>query len=65
MTAPFDLAEAMATVAEQMAPVVEMCEGQRKQLEARGWSLTAAEAYALELLLGITRLALSGGRKAE
>lgn len=38
-----------------------MAEGQKKLLESQGWSPTAAEAYALELLLGLTRLMLSGG----
>lgn len=54
--------EAMAELAEQLGPVVEMCAGQRKRLEEEGWSPTAAEAYALELLLGLTRLALAGGK---
>lgn len=63
MSATGDFAEALVGLVEQMAPIVEMAEGQRKALEARGWSPTAAEAYALELLLGMTRVALAGGTK--
>ncbi len=58
------LPEAMAQIAEQMGPIVEMCVGQRTKLEEAGWSPTAAEAYALELLLGLTRLALGGQGKS-
>lgn len=58
-----DLAESMMQLAEAMKPVLEMVEGQKKLLEAQGWSPTAAEAYALELLLGLTRLALVGGKR--
>jgi hypothetical protein len=60
---PHQLAQSMAQMAEQMRPVIEMAEGQRKLLESQGWSPTAAEAYALELLLG-PRLALSSGAKS-
>lgn len=56
--------EAMMQLAESMKPVLEMAEGQKKLLESQGWSPTAAEAYALELLLGLTRLMLSGGKQA-
>lgn len=56
------MAEAMAEIVGMMRPVVEAVEGQRKLLESQGWSPTAAEAYALELLLGLTRLALRGGK---
>lgn len=56
------MAEAMAEIVEMMKPVVEAVEGQRQLLGSQGWSPTAAEAYALELLLGLTRLALRGGK---
>lgn len=61
---PHKLAEAMAQMAEQMRPVLEMAEGQKKLLESQGWSPTAAEAYALELLLGMTRLMLRSAGKS-
>lgn len=58
-----DFTEALVALAEQMGPIIEMAEGQRKALESRGWSPTAAEAYALELLLGMTRAAMTAGTK--
>jgi hypothetical protein len=58
-----DMVEGLAELAEAMKPILELAEGQRKMMEAQGWSPTAAEAYALELLLGLTRHALSGGKK--
>lgn len=61
MTAASDaqntITQALMEVTENMQPVIEACEGQRKQLEERGWSPTAAEKYALELLLSITKSA--------
>ncbi len=48
-------AEALLELAENMRPVIETAEGQRKLLEERGWSPSAAETYALELLVGMTR----------
>jgi hypothetical protein len=53
-----EVSEALIRVTEQLRPIVEMAEGQRKLLEERGWSPTAAESYALELLLGMTRLVM-------
>ncbi len=58
-----DMVESLAGLAEAMKPVIELASGQRALLESQGWSPTAAEAYALELLLGLTRLALSAGKK--
>ncbi len=57
------MAEAMAAVIEEMKPILEAVQGQRKALEADGWSPTAAETYALELLLGLTRLVMGGGKR--
>jgi hypothetical protein len=62
-SSPHKMAQAMVELAASMAPVIELAAGQRKLLESQGWSPTAAEAYALELLLGLTRLALSSGAK--
>lgn len=56
--------EALIKMTEQMRPIVEMAEGQKKLLEAQGWSPTAAEAYALELLLGMTRMILGAAAKS-
>lgn len=56
------LAEAMVGIIESMKPILEAAEGQKKLLESQGWSPTAAETYALELLVGMTRLALRGGK---
>ncbi len=58
-----EMVKGLAVLAEAMKPVIELATGQRKLLEEQGWSPTAAEAYALELLLGLTRAALSGGKK--
>lgn len=58
-----DMVESMIQLTEAMKPALEMATGQRKLLEAQGWSPTAAEAYALELLLGLTRVAFSGAKK--
>ena len=49
-----ELPNAMMGVAEAMLPIIEFCEGQRAELERRGWSPTAAESYALQLLTRLT-----------
>lgn len=54
-----DTATAMLTIIDMMGPIIEAAEGQKAALEQRGWSPTAAEAYALELLLGVTRSAFT------
>lgn len=40
----------------ELQPLYEVAEGQRAELERRGWSPTTAEQVALELLLGMIRM---------
>jgi len=63
MSASDDLAKGLVELMDAIAPIIEVAEGQRKLLESRGWSPTAAEAFALELLLGLTRQAMGGAKK--
>ena len=55
-----DIAAALMEMVENMKPIVEAAEGQKRALEERGWSPTAAEKYATELLVAMTRAAFKG-----
>lgn len=51
-----DLMNALLEMGQNLEPIIEVAEGQRKKMEERGWSPTAAESVALEMLLGMVRL---------
>jgi hypothetical protein len=51
-----DPSAGLMQIAENMTRFIELADGERKKLEARGWSPTAAETYALELLVQCVRL---------
>lgn len=56
-TEPSSLAAGLLEMVEGLGPVIDAADGFRKQLEERGWSPTAAEAGALEMLQGMLRMA--------
>lgn len=47
--------EAMMAVVENLQPIYAAAEGQRKQLEERGWSAWASERIAVEFACGMIR----------
>lgn len=53
---PDESAAAFMEMAEGMMPSVEWAEGQKTMMQNRGWSPSAAETYALELLLQVVRI---------
>jgi hypothetical protein len=55
-----DLANSLLEASENLTPFIDHADGMRADLERRGWSPTAAEAVALEVLLGFVRLAVGG-----
>lgn len=52
----------MLCMLEAFAPIMEMAKGMKAQMEADGWSPTAAEDVARELLVGAVRLAMRGAK---
>lgn len=54
---PPELAAALMSAGAMLTPIIEFAEGQRRMLEERGWSRTAAEQYALTVLLALTEKA--------
>lgn len=55
----------MLGLADQWQPFYEAAEGQKAELERRGWSPSAAEAVAEEMLRGFVKLALRGTQGAS
>ena len=55
-----DLQNNLLQFNETVGPIFDHADGVRTDLERRGWSPTAAEAAALEVLLSLLRLALRG-----
>lgn len=51
---------ALLEVVPTLAPIYEFAEGQRAELERRGWSPTAAESAALTILCATLSRALNG-----
>lgn len=45
-----DFAAGLHVLIDNLQPLIEMAEGQRAAMEARGWSPSASEAYASQLL---------------
>ena len=52
-----DLAIGLLAATEQIGPLLDAAEGHKAEMERRGWSPTAAETAALEMYLGLLRLA--------
>lgn len=61
--ATHQLAEGIATMREMLAPIDEATAGYRKQLEAAGWSPTAAETMALQFHALLMAQLITGSRK--
>lgn len=58
-----DLATSLLTMQQQLAPIFDMADGMRADMEKRGWSPTAAESAALVWLQGTLGLIAGGGRR--
>lgn len=52
----------MLGMLEAFAPIMEMAKGLKTQMEAEGWSPSAAEDVARELMVGAMRVAMGGRR---
>lgn len=52
-----ELANGLMEMVENLRPMLDAAEGVKADMERRGWSPTASETAALEVYLGVIRLA--------
>lgn len=60
------IGEAMMSMTESVAPILDAAEGMRAEMQNRGWSPTAAETAALQYLMNGMQVVWTGiGRGCE